>query len=117
MNIETKIYKYYCNIVINKPNYIEVKNSYERYCVYKALEKYASNWQSIWFNKSYKKEIKYALNDTCKYCFKKKNNAEKITIWEEDDYETYCGGKSHYKCNTCGDIYAKIWGKNDVMFI
>ena len=86
MNTDKKINQYYVDIVMNKPNYIEVANSYQRYCIYEALHKYASNWQSVWFNKSYKKEIRYALKDTCKYCFRKKNNSENITEWEEDGW-------------------------------
>ena len=70
MDTNEKIDLYYNNIVINKPNYIEVKNSYERCCVYEALQKYASNCESVWFNKSYKKKIRYAQKNTCKYCFK-----------------------------------------------
>jgi hypothetical protein len=116
MDTEKIIKKHYTNIVMNKPDYIEVKNTYERYCVYEALQQYASNWQSIWFNKSYKKENRYAKKDTCKYCFRKKQNYENIIEWQEgDDYygdETY-----HNKCNTCGDMYASIWSKGDVMFV
>lgn len=126
MNTNTKINQYYADIVMNKPDYIEVNNSYDRYCLYIALEKYASNWQSVWFNKSYKKQIRYALKDTCKYCFRKKHqstfysdyiniNAENISEWEEGD--DYYGDESYYhKCNTCGNLYAKIWKKGDAMF-
>ena len=80
MNTNTKINQYYVDIVMNKPDYIEVNNSYERYCLYTALEKYSSNWQSVWFNKSYRKQIRYALKDTCKYCFRKKHQS---TFWED----------------------------------
>lgn len=116
MDTKNIIRQYYVNIVMNKPNYIQVKNSYERYCVYTALQQYAYDWQSVWFNKSYKKEIRYAKKDTCKYCFRKKKKCENITECEEGD--DYYGDESyHYKCNTCGDIYASIWRKGDVMFI
>ena len=117
MNTDKKINQYYADIVMNKPNYIEVNNSYERYCIYEALQIYASKWQSVWFNKLYKEEIRYALKDTCKYCFRKKNNSENITEWEEDGWESYFGGDVHYKCNTCGDIDATIWREGVVMFI
>ena len=127
METERKIYQYYVDILMNKPDYIIVNNSYERYCVYSALEKYALNWQSVWFNKSYKKTIRYSQENTCKYCFGKKNkassllkyvkiNEKNITEWEEgDDYygdETY-----NYKCNTCNNSYATIWRKDDPMFM
>lgn len=120
MDTEKLISQYYVNIVMNKPDYIEVKNTYERYCVYDALQQYASNWQSVWFNKSYKKENRYAKKDTCKYCFRKKKNYENITEWEKgDDYygdETY-----YYKCNTCCNSWSSrwtpIWKKGDIMFV
>jgi hypothetical protein len=116
MNTEKIVEQYYNDIVTNKPNCIEVNNSYERYCVYEALQKYALNWHSVWFNKSYKKEIRYSQKNTCKYCFRKKNNPENITEWEEGD--DYYGDESyHYKCNTCGDKYANIWREGDEMFI
>ncbi len=38
MDTEKLIAQYYNNIVINKADYIEVKNTYERYCVYEALQ-------------------------------------------------------------------------------
>lgn len=116
MNVDKLIDKYYVEIVMNKPSCIEIKNSYERYCVYKALNKYALNWNDLWFNKSYKKKIKYASEDTCKYCFKHKNNSKNITEWETNQYENYCGGNVYYKCNTCNNNHAKIWKKNDKMF-
>lgn len=116
MDTKNLITQYFVNIVMNKPNYIEVKNSYERYCVYMALQQYAYNWQSVWFNKSYKKEMRYAEKDTCKYCFRKKQNYENITEWEEgDDY--YADESYHYKCNTCVNRYASIWSKGDAMFL
>lgn len=116
MDTEKIIEKHYINIVMNKPDYIEVKNTYERYCVYEALQQYASNWQSVWFNKSYKKENRHAKKDTCKFCFRKKQNCENITECQNgDDYygdETY-----NSKCNTCNNMYASIWSKGDVMFV
>jgi hypothetical protein len=116
MNTEKTIKQYYNNIITNKSNYIEVKNSYERYCVYEALQQYAINCQSVWFNKSYNKEIKYAQKDTCKFCFRKKKDSTNITEWEEgDDY--YGDEVYHYKCNTCGDKYANIWKKGEFMFM
>ncbi len=33
MNTDKKINQYYVDIVMNKPNYIEVNNSYKRYCL------------------------------------------------------------------------------------
>jgi hypothetical protein len=72
---------------MNKPNFIEVKNSYERYCVYMALEQYATDWQTVWFNKSYKKEAKYATHNICKYCFRKKKHYHNVEEWEHEDME------------------------------
>ncbi len=111
------INNYYVNIVMNKPNHIEINNSYESYCVYSALEKYASEWQTIWFNKSYIKKMIYAKKNTCKYCFRKNSNAENIVEWEECDYESYFGGDFHYKCETCKNIYADIWKEGEKMFV
>jgi hypothetical protein len=113
MNAEDQ---YYWNIVTNKPDKIMVKNAYERYCVYGALQRYANNFQSVWFNKSYKKIFKYAIQDTCKYCFRHKQNYLNVTEWEEGD--EYYGDETYYhKCNTCGDEYASIWREGDVMFL
>lgn len=116
MNDENIIQNHYVNIVMNKPEFIQVNNSYERYCVYKALERYAFNWQSIWFNKSYKKEPKYAEKNTCKYCFRRKRNSINIEEWEHEDVEgDFC--YDYYKCNTCQNIYASVWREDDFMFI
>jgi len=112
----TKIHQYYVHIVMNKPNFIEVKNSYERYCVYMALEQYATDWQTVWFNKSYKKEAKYATHNICKYCFRKKKHYHNVEEWEHEDMERdFC--YYYYKCNNCNDIYAEVWEKGDFMFL
>ncbi len=38
------INNYYVNIVMNKPNHIEINNSYESYCVYSAFSE-APDWK------------------------------------------------------------------------
>ncbi len=117
MDTEIMIKKHYINILMNKPDFIEVKNSYERYCVYSALEEYSSKWQSVWFNKSYKKEIRYAQKHTCKFCFKKKQNYENVNEWDEgDDYYGDVVG-CYYNCNTCGGNRVAVWKEGHKMFM
>lgn len=108
--------QYYVDIVMNKPNFIKVQNSFERFCLYTALEQYARDFNTVWFNKSYKKEPVYADTDLCKYCFRK-NRSCKIEEWEKDDWESYFGGEFHYHCKTCNNFYADVWVKGDFMFI
>lgn len=49
--MEDKIIKYFNLIVEKKPSFIETPNSYERLCLYKALEKYGEEKEQIWFNR------------------------------------------------------------------
>lgn len=112
MNIKSQISFYYTNIQANKPNFINTNNSYDRYCVYNALEKYAKNCDDIWFNKSYKKHPYYATETICKKC--------KCIVKEYDveNYESYCGGYTYYWCNNCNMCkpISKVWCKNDFMY-
>lgn len=111
---EERIEEYYHKI-IEKPKSIEVKNSYDRYCVYEALEKYSLNFGAVSHNKSYKKEQKYAKENTCKYCHRKKKIATNIEEWKHEDSEgDWCF--YYHKCHTCNDKYANVWRKEDFMY-
>jgi hypothetical protein len=109
-NTNANIQKYYDTIVNDTPSFIDVKNSYERYCLYAALEKYANDIKTIYFNKSRKKEKRYASIDTCKYCFKIKHDTNVI------EWDTYYGDDFGFHCKECNNKYAKVWEKGDEMF-
>lgn len=114
------INKYYADIVMRNPSYLEVGNTYERYCVYRALEKYAENWNSIWFNKSYKKEPKYASENICKYCYRK-NRKQNIVEHEVEDVEDRTS-QEYFWCKNCCDMYktryhGEIWEEGDFMYL
>jgi hypothetical protein len=112
---KVKVQQYYNDIRMNKPDYINVNTSYDRYCVYEALQQYAVDFQSVWFNKLYKKEIKYAKKDICKNCFRKKKNYENVVEYEIEDSEDYTSTYYFY-CNTCnGEV--SVWEEGQRMFV
>ena len=52
--MEKKINTYFDLIKKNKPIFIPTKNSYDRLCLYKALEKYKREKNQIWYNRKKK---------------------------------------------------------------
>lgn len=107
---ETKINTYLVEMIANKPSYIETTNSYERFCVYSALEKYANCCGPVWCNKSYNKCSLYANKTICKRCM------GSVKEYDVEEYETYCGGYTYYLCNKC-NRKVDVWYEDDFMYI
>jgi hypothetical protein len=100
--MENDINKYIGLIIKDKPSFIKTKNSYERLCIYKALEKYGKEKQQIWFNR--KKEY---TNVFCSGFMCKRHKCE---LSRCDDYE------GDYWCEKCYDdkyFWYKV-GKRDI---
>ncbi len=49
--MDNNVDKYFNMIVETKPTFVETKNSYERLCLYKALEKYGKEINPIYYNR------------------------------------------------------------------
>ena len=87
--MEDNINKYLDFIIKDKPSFVETKNSYERCCLYKALEKYGKEIEQIWYNRK-KKYIDIFCNGfMCK--------RHKCELSKCDDYE------GDYWCDKCYD--------------
>lgn len=106
---ETKINTYLVEIIANKPSYIETANSYERFCVYSALEKYAQHYNPVWCNKSYNKRSLRATKTICKRCM------GSVEEYDVDLYES-CSGYTYYVCDAC-DRRVHVWRENDFMYV
>lgn len=87
--MENDINKYIELITKDKPSFVKTKNSYERLCLYKALEKYGKEKEQIWFNR--KKEY---IDTFCNSFMCKKH---KCKLSRYDDYE------GEYWCEKCAD--------------
>jgi hypothetical protein len=100
--MEDNINKYFNLIVEDKPSFIKTKNSYERSCLYKALEKYGKEKEQIWFNR--KKEY---IDVFCSGFMCKRHKCE---LSRCDDYE------GDYWCDECYNWkhFLYILGKRDI---
>lgn len=108
--MEKNINKYFDLINKDKPSFIETKNSYERLCLYKALEKYGKEKEQIWFNR--KKE--YVKIFSKKYmCKRHKCKLSRCDEYEGDywcdecyheDYILYEEGKLRFPSNNCKEL-------------
>lgn len=99
--MEDNIKKYF-NLIKNKPSFIATKNTYERLCLYKALEKYGKEESKIWYNR--RKENVDILCDgfVCK--------RHKCKLSKCDDYE------GDYWCEKCHNYKHFLYriGKKDI---
>ena len=93
--MENDINKYIELIIKDKPSFIKTINSYERLCLYKALEKYGKEKEQIWFNR--KKEY---IDIFCKGYMCKRHRC-KLSVC--DDYN------GDYRCDKCGE-WEELYG-------
>lgn len=82
---------FYELLVNEMPTFIATKNSYERYQLYQALEKYGIEHDRIWFNRKKEYINMYATGYRCK--------KHKEPLSRCDDYEGdfWCDECAHYK--------------------
>lgn len=100
--MENNINKYINLITKYKPPFVKTINSYERLCLYKALEKYGKEKEQIWFNRKKEYVDIFCSGFMCKN--------HKCKLFRCDDYEGV------YWCEKCYDDKYFLYkvGKRDI---